>query len=60
MGEFVMPVAQKDPRTILIEAGKSYIRANAPGWVESQIEAYVPGLIDALLHALAAHRMSIK
>jgi hypothetical protein len=49
-----------DPKTILTEAAKAYIRANAPGWAEGQIEGYVPGLVDAMLAALAAHKLKIK
>lgn len=49
-----------DPKTILAEAATSYIRANAPGWAEGEIEGYVPGLVDTLLAALAAHKLEIK
>jgi hypothetical protein len=51
-----------DPKVILIEAGKAYVRANASaaGWFEGEIEGYIPGLIDALLAALVAHKLEIK
>jgi hypothetical protein len=51
-----------DPKTILTEAARAYIRANASaaGWFEGQIEGYVPGLVDAMLAALAAHKLKIK
>jgi hypothetical protein len=51
-----------DPRELLIETGKAYVRSNASaaGWFEGEIEGYVPGLIDSLLVALAANGLEIK
>jgi len=56
------PMPAADPKVILIEAGKAYVRANASaaGWFEGEIEGYVPGLVDAMLSALAAHKLEIK
>jgi len=49
----------KDPREVLTEAIRQYIDANA-GMFASEAEAYIPGIVEALLAALAAHKLQIK
>ena len=47
-----------DPRVVIHDAIKNFIDSNA-GMFASQAEAYIPGIVAALLAALAAHNLHI-
>lgn len=44
---------------VLTEAMRAYVAANAGMWAD-EAEAYIPGLLAAILVALKAHKLSIK